>query len=128
MRRILVALADARAEAGWEPMRLRPGTAWARKRHGHLALRLHELTEEHGAERAEQLLCAVYRSKVARDAREGGDAATGIYANTTTPLRDASWELSLAAALAWLAGARPAAQQRRYTGVTPRRFRREAAR
>lgn len=112
MRRILDALADARAEAGWEPMRLRPGTPWARKRHGHLAMRLHDLAEEHGAERAEQLLVAVYRSKVARDAREGGDAAAGTWANATTPLRDASWEPSLAAALAWLAGARPAAKKR----------------
>lgn len=109
MRRILGALADARAAAGWEPMRLRPGSSWARKRHGHLALRLWELTEEHGAERAEQLLVAVYCSKVARDARESGDAAAGTWANATTPLRDASWEPSLAAALAWLAaGGKPA--------------------
>jgi hypothetical protein len=120
MRRILGALADARAEAGWEPMRMRPGSPWARKRHGHLALRLWELTAEHGAERAEQMLVAVYRSKVARDAREGGDAAAGTWANATTPLRDASWEPSLAAGLAWLAGGRPAATTDRRGSFVPK--------
>lgn len=108
IRRVLHALADAREAAGWPASRLHPTTPLARERHGHVALRLHEL--EAAGEDAERLLVAVFCAKVHEHRHRDGEHGRGTYATAVSPLRDTWWDASLAAGRAWLAaGGRPAA-------------------
>ena len=115
IRRILAALSDAREAAGWPAGRVRAGAPLDRKRHGYLAMRLHQLTTE-GEANPEALLVAVFKAKVhEHKARRGEDdfsvrARAGQYANAVSLCRDSWWDSNLDAGRAWLAsGGRPTA-------------------
>lgn len=120
MRRAHDALSDAREAAGWPPCRWLPSTPAARRRHGALALRLHELAAE-GEPDPVGILVAVFRAKVEQHRRRDGDHGAGVYATAKSVCSGDWWDGNLAAGRAWLAsGGKPATSPKRGGAYVPR--------
>ena len=117
-------LSDAREAAGWPACRWLPTTPVDRRRHGALALRLHELAAEGEADPV-SVLVAVFRAKVEQQRRKDGDHATGAYATAKSICSGEWWDGNLAAGRAWLAGHRPTPRRGAAGGIVGSSFRRK---